>query len=273
MVKRTQLANRRKLVGLSQEQLAHEVGVTTSAVARWEKGSSIPRPRMRPKLAVALEIPVAVLNRLIDVEGADLVTGLSSTAVPSWLGQLAALEEGASAICSFECMVLPGLLQTRQYAMDVERALYLPVTEKEVLLRTELRMARQENLFREPDPLQLTCVIDESVLRRQVSLPVNMVAQYEHLLAIGKRTSVEIRVLPSEVYIASPGGPGAFQLMTTAGETIPRIASTEDLSGIRYYDSVNVVDAYKTLFRRLQEVSLEPEDSAEIIRQAISETC
>jgi DNA-binding XRE family transcriptional regulator len=59
--RRTQLALRRKAVGLSQEQLAERLGVDRSTVVRWESGETLPQPWLRPKIARALQVSVAHL--------------------------------------------------------------------------------------------------------------------------------------------------------------------------------------------------------------------
>jgi transcriptional regulator with XRE-family HTH domain len=68
--RRTQLALRRKAVGLSQEQLAERLGVDRSTVVRWERGETLPQPWLRPKIARALQVSVAHLGDLLDDEHA-----------------------------------------------------------------------------------------------------------------------------------------------------------------------------------------------------------
>jgi transcriptional regulator with XRE-family HTH domain len=68
--RRTQLALRRKAVGLSQEQLAERLGVDRSTVVRWESGETLPQPWLRPKIARALQVSVAHLGDLLDDEHA-----------------------------------------------------------------------------------------------------------------------------------------------------------------------------------------------------------
>jgi transcriptional regulator with XRE-family HTH domain len=68
--RRTQLALRRKAVGLSQEQLAERLGVDRSTVVRWESGETLPQPWLRPKIARALQVSVVHLGDLLDDEHA-----------------------------------------------------------------------------------------------------------------------------------------------------------------------------------------------------------
>jgi transcriptional regulator with XRE-family HTH domain len=64
-LKRNRLAARRRLLGLSQEDLAEVLGVATSTVARWEQGTATPRPWYRPVLAETLNVDLAVLDDLL----------------------------------------------------------------------------------------------------------------------------------------------------------------------------------------------------------------
>lgn len=69
--RRQRLAQRRKLLGFSQEKLAHAVGVERSTVVRWELGETEPRPWQRPKLAGALEISLDDLESLLTARPKD----------------------------------------------------------------------------------------------------------------------------------------------------------------------------------------------------------
>ncbi len=73
-VKRRVLAERRKVVGYSQERLALELGVERSTVMRWEAGETTPQPWCRPRLAQALDVSVDELNVML-AEGQPEGTG------------------------------------------------------------------------------------------------------------------------------------------------------------------------------------------------------
>lgn len=265
MPARVQLAARRRAYGYSQESLAHELQVTTSAVSRWEQGTSTPKAIYRQPLARALEMTPVELERLLDVDGRQ-ITGLDGGHVPAWLGHYAALEQSASALHTFEPLVVPALLQTDAYAQAVERAYHLPVTEDEVLRRTEVRLARQSVLHREPDPLHLHCLIDESILHRTLGDPPAMKGQLEHLLDMAALPTVELRVvaLDDAAYGAAFG---AFQLLTSPGSTRPYIACSEDLTGKHYHDSAEVVAAHLELFQHLYDQALDGATTIDRLRK------
>lgn len=71
-VKRPGLAQRRRAVGLSQEQLAANLGVDRSTIVRWERAGTAPQPGFRPKIARQLQISLSELDELLSfVEVAD----------------------------------------------------------------------------------------------------------------------------------------------------------------------------------------------------------
>lgn len=120
------------------------------------------------------------------------------------------LESRATEIRSFEVSVVPGLLQTREYAEALIRAAHTDADEEQVTRFVDLRMARQQRLDGD-DPVRLATVVDEGALRRVVGGPVVMRAQLAHLREEARRRHIEVLVLPSEAG-AHPSPNGAFNV-------------------------------------------------------------
>jgi tetratricopeptide (TPR) repeat protein/transcriptional regulator with XRE-family HTH domain len=111
--KRRGLARRRKAVGLTQEQLAEQLGVERTTVVRWERGQTQPVPWLRPKLAKVLGIPADRLEELLAGDDAP-----ASPAIPA----LAAARQLPPAVSGFtgrvaELAALDDLLLGPQNAM------------------------------------------------------------------------------------------------------------------------------------------------------------
>ncbi|WP_335986666.1 helix-turn-helix domain-containing protein [Glycomyces sp. MUSA5-2] len=70
--RRRRLQQRRREIGLSQEQLADACGVNTSTVRRWESGETEPQPRQRRLLALTLDLSPTELTGLLDTDAAAL---------------------------------------------------------------------------------------------------------------------------------------------------------------------------------------------------------
>jgi hypothetical protein len=116
------------------------------------------------------------------------------------------LESRAVAIDSFQDSVVPGLLQIKEYADAVIRAADNDLPEEQLRRFVELRMNRQRRLS-QPEPIQLSVIIDEGALRRTVGGPEVMRAQLAHLRSMAGWPNVEVMILPLAAGAhASPNG-------------------------------------------------------------------
>lgn len=104
-------------------------------------------------------------------------------------------ESSASYIRNFESLLVPGLLQTEEYAHELFKFLRGPKNPRRLDALVELRLERQE-LFTRPNPPELHFVIDEAVLRRRVGGYDVMKRQLERLLEATALSHVTLRVMP-----------------------------------------------------------------------------
>ena len=269
MTKRHELAQRRREQGFTQETMAFKLGVSPTTYRDWERGIAMPRAGFRPRLARQLNLSLSEVGRLLDNDPTrpQVATGL---AVPESLGHLAALEQGAAEIWSFEPVAVPGLLQTRAYAGAVERADPEQLSSEDLARRVNARLTRQEVLTRQPDPLQLSVILDESVLLRVAGDASIMAGQLGHLLVTANRPTIEIRVLPldSGVFLAAFG---AYSVFRSPESSVPYMACVEDAAGPHYLDRAHDVAAHVGLFRDMCDVALSPEQSMELLRSVIED--
>jgi uncharacterized protein DUF5753/helix-turn-helix protein len=155
------------------------------------------------------------------------------------------LESRASAIHTFQVVVLPGLLQTRDYAEAVIRADDPDAPDEQIQRWVQVRMTRQQ-LLTKTEPVQLTAILDEAVLRRRVGGNASMQAQLNHLILLAAKPTIQIMVLPAAAGAhASPGGafeifqmlqpyPEVGYVQTPAGEICVEATDVERLA--RAYD-------------------------------------
>ncbi|OLF11588.1 DNA-binding protein [Actinophytocola xinjiangensis] len=188
-----------------------------------------------------------------------------TTAVPDWFELYLGLEYGAARISSYDT-VIPGLLQTREYAEALIRSGEHHLTEEQVAEQVEMRMARQQTLLRDVGAPQLWSVLDEGAVQRVVGGPEVMRAQLEHLTTMSKRSNVEIQMLPNSVG-AHPGMDGAFAILdypaAFTGDPGTVYVQTR-LRGI-YYENMAEVTDYRRVFERLQMLALRPDESREAL--------
>ena len=259
---RRQFIARRKYLGFTQEMLAAGLEVAVTSVARWEQGTGTPKPKFRRRLAEVLEVTMDELEQML---GLNSPAALNGHAVPPWLDHYASLEQGAARLQAFEAILVPGLLQTEEYAATVMRTYYLPASEENVRERVDSRMARKAVLDREPEPLELVCVFEEYVLHRVTGGPEVMAGQLRHLCEMATRPNIELRVIPSGGHALQSSSFGPFFLFTSAGATRPFIVCTEDLAGFNYQDRPQPIADYSYLFEHLVNSALSATESAELI--------
>jgi hypothetical protein len=143
---------------------------------------------------------------------------LLSEGLDVWTG----LETEAEAIRLHEVQLVPGLLQTPEYARAVLRAHYHLEPPAQIERRVKLRMARQQ-LVIEQNNTPIWAVLDEAVLRRQIGPPEIMQSQYRQLLEFSEKNNITIQVLPLDAGVYS-GVPVGFSIMQLAHPD-PEVAS------------------------------------------------
>lgn len=172
------------------------------------------------------------------------------------------LETRADEMCSFDAMLIPGLMQTPEYAEAVIRyAEGKRATPLSMAKWMQLRLDRQRVLDRDP-PVRISSIVDESVLRRVVVDAAVQRAQLRHLTEVARRPNVLVRVLPSRVGL-HPGLDGSFWLFRMP-KPYPNVAYVERIGGRSFLESPRS-DRYAAAYARLGEVALEAADSAKLI--------
>ncbi|MBB4915980.1 helix-turn-helix domain-containing protein [Streptosporangium saharense] len=175
------------------------------------------------------------------------------------------LETRAKVIYSYDAMVIPGLLQTRDYASAVITAGAVGANARQVEQWIEFRVSRQSVLGAETPP-KLMVVLDEAVLHRAVGGPEVMRGQLKHLSEVASRPNVTIHILPFSVGAhASPEG--AFTVFRMP-EPYSDVTYVETRGGAVYTEAdgaENFVQTYDVLLNTV----LTPDDSATVIRNAV----
>jgi transcriptional regulator with XRE-family HTH domain len=169
-------------------------------------------------------------------------------AVPAWLKPYLGLEQAARLIRSYDVQLVPGLLQTPEYARAVFGQSGSSVGER-AERQLAVRMRRQEILHR-ANPPHLWAVIDEAALRRPVGGSAVMRAQIEHLLEIGRLRHVNIQVLPFRAGGHAAGG-GPVVLLRFAGDQLPDVVYLEQLTSASYPASPSDLAYYWDVLNQL----------------------
>jgi transcriptional regulator with XRE-family HTH domain len=266
-----ELQRRREASGLSREEAARQLEWSTSTIFRIETGRSRPQPGN-----------VRVLLDLYGVTGPErdgLIQLSRDSRQPGWWHSFRdvlpnpyevyiGLESGAASIRNFEPLVVPGLLQTPDYAREMGRNGPYELDRDEVDRRVEVRMARQRILARDDRP-RLWTVIDEAVIRRQVGGPDVMRSQLQHLAECAQQGMTTLQVVPYSAG-AHAGTAGPFVILEFQEATDPAMVYVETLAGDIYLEERVDVNRYTLAFDRLCAAALHPDDSVRLIEQAAS---
>ena len=234
-----------------------------SKVQRIETRSYAPQPAEVEHLAAVYEVPADEAAALVQMAREARQKGWwQSSALPKSFQTMAGLEQAATTVRQFELAVVPGLLQTSDYARALVAAIE-PTTPPEMLEnRVAARMIRQQVLTR-PDPLEYQVILSEAVLRCPVGGKRVWRGQLERLVETTGEPAVTIQVLPFAAG-PHPGMEGAFTILT-----LPELASdvgyVEGITDSIYLESQDDVRRCTMRFAVLSSLALSPAESAELI--------
>ena len=248
--------------GFTVEQVAARLLCSPSKVSRMETGHGIATPRDIRDLCDFYDVTdLAERDRMMQLSHDGKQQGWwQSYDLPysTYVG----LEAEAVSISDFQSSVVPGLLQTADYARAGHEGAMPRLSLKEIDRRIEAKLTRQ-NLLTQPDPPLFNAVLDEAVLHRQVGGPRSMQAQLEHLIEIADLPNVTVQVIPF-AFGAHPGVESNFNILDMRAPT-PGVVFVEGLVGFLYLERADDLERYHTIFDRLQSIALSPKDTINLI--------
>jgi transcriptional regulator with XRE-family HTH domain len=178
------------------------------------------------------------------------------------------VETHAASVKEFSGLKLPGLLHTEPYIRALFAHSRRRRSPEELHNDIEVRLIRQERLTSEHDPLELSVIIDESALRREVGGTDVMREQLRHLIETAELPSVTIQVLPLKVHSALDGG---FTLLSFHDRDEPDLLYVEYATGALHIEEDPEVRACRLKFDRLGVEAMSPDDSVAVIKRISQE--
>ncbi|SDM48032.1 Helix-turn-helix domain-containing protein [Streptomyces sp. cf386] len=266
----------RTSAGLTSGEAARLVGWHQSKVSRIETGASGVKPADVRLLLDAYGVRDAQLRELLLVlAGSDEGGGRHHWwhayrgVLPPTYRDFISLESQASAMRTLETSVVPGLLQTPEYARAVTRAAVSGLADEPGSADERLdalvavRLARQDVLHGDP-PLQLSAVLDEAVLRREIGGPEVMAGQLRRLMEAGRLPQVRLQVLP---FTAGEhiGITGPFVIFSFSNTSDLDVVVLDHLTSSLYLERKEDLQAYTEAFNALRIHALSPEESLDYI--------
>ncbi|MGW2541358.1 helix-turn-helix domain-containing protein [Kitasatospora sp. NPDC001574] len=190
-------------------------------------------------------------------------------ALPDWFRAYVGFETDATKIVTYQCELVPGLLQTETYARHVIRAMNPTESTEEVERRVALRMDRQHILNRQ-DPPQFWAIIGEAVIRRPVGNGPAMAAQLRHLaLMADEKPNITIQVLPFSA--GAHAAMGASFSVLSFSDIPGSVAYSEATTSSTYTERPAEVARHEDTFLRLMASSVQPEKSVTWLRKVAEE--
>ncbi|MET9679995.1 helix-turn-helix domain-containing protein [Streptomyces coeruleorubidus] len=260
----------RTSAGLTSGEAARLVGWHQSKVSRIETGTSGVKPADVRLLLDAYAVADTQLRELLMMlAGSDDSGGRHHWwhayrgVLPPTYRDFISLESQAGTMRTLETTVVPGLLQTPEYARAVTKAAVEGLSEDRLDTLVEVRLARQDVLRADP-PLELSAVLDEAVLRREVGGPGVMARQLERLVEAARLPQVRLQVLPFAAG-AHIGVTGPFVIFSFSSTSDLDVVVLDHLTSSLYLERKEDLQAYTEAFNALQIHALSPEDSLDFI--------
>jgi transcriptional regulator with XRE-family HTH domain len=267
-----QLRHFRESRGITAEQAAEAIRAPYAKISRVEHG--------RVGLKERDVADLLTLYGVIDSEERSALLSLARTAStpgwwhvyanipPTWLEPYTGLEAAASVISTCQNQLIPGLLQTEEYARELIRA-SSAATEDEIMRRAQLRVRRQE-ILRRPDAPQLWAVIDEAALRRRVGSREVMREQLRHLIEMSDLPVVTLQILPfgEGAHLAMVG---PFTVLRFAEPDLQDVVYIEQLTGALYLDRPVEVDRYMETLDDLHVRAKIPSETRKLLGQILAD--
>jgi transcriptional regulator with XRE-family HTH domain len=274
---------RRKRLGIEMRRLREQSGLTCedvgrsldcsgTRISRMETGRISIRPGDVRELLEVYGVTGTEAESLVQLAREARRKGWWHTygqALPTWFEAYIGLESEAVRLRDFQPLVIPGLLQTEEYARAVVRAAPNPGSTEEIDRQVALRMERQA-ILRQASPPDLWVVLSETVLRVQVGGASVMRGQLRHLIDVAERSNVTLQVMPftaaAHVQPISP-----FTILDFSEAADPTVVYLEHLTGSLFLESDEEVRRYTVVFDHLRADALGTGQSIELIARVAAE--
>ncbi|MGH3949265.1 MAG: helix-turn-helix domain-containing protein [Pseudonocardiaceae bacterium] len=266
----SRLAHYRHQSGLSGTELATRLGLHQATWSKIESGKSKLSPTVLAKTVEVLSIP------------AEVAAGLDSlrrkAEEPGWwqdygdilseaVQMLIELEADASWIRTYEGEVIPGLLQTRDYAERIITAGSPHMRAADIDRYLELRMRRQKRLS---EGLRLTAIVGEAAIRQQVGGPDILRGQLRHLIQVVREHDVTVQVVPFSADAHAALG-DSFVIIQWPDEADPEAVYVDGVTSWTVHERGGVIRSYLHAVASVQSQALAPRESLDLIHDVIKD--
>ncbi|WP_039988262.1 helix-turn-helix domain-containing protein [Streptomyces pseudogriseolus] len=247
----------RTAAGLTQAELGALTHVVSTRITKIERASGA-KPTL--ELARALDAALGADDLLV-----ELWPYVYREAFPDWSRKFMEYSERAVGVRQYAAHVVPGLLQTEDYARAVLGLDALLTSEEQLEERVAARMGRQDRLA-SPDRPELCVILDEAVLRRPIGGPAVMRKQLRRLLDAAEERHITVQVLPFDQGGHEAMGGSLTVLLLPDGS---EVAYTEGADYGQLIEEPSNIGRYKLIYDRLRAAALPPIMSLDMVRSAM----
>jgi uncharacterized protein DUF5753/helix-turn-helix protein len=245
----------REHAGYTQEQFAPLVGYSVGTVASIEQGRRFPTREFVERAEEVLNA-FGILRR-----AARHLTRRPGLA--SWFRKWALLEQDALTLCTYECRVVPGLLQTEAYARALTRSVPPPPSDEQVEQRVAARLDRQRLLHRK-QPVALSFIIEQALLERHTGGDAVTRELLDHLVACAELSHVELQVMPRH-QPDHAGTDGPMQLLETPENEW--LAYCEGQQSGQLVADAKDISAMQQRYAKMRSQALTPAESVSLLKR------
>ncbi len=261
----SELRKLREQKGMTAEEVAARLLVSQSKISRLENGRrSISQRDVRDLCGVYGVDDARVVDSLMQMAKESRQQGwwhaFGDVPYSVYIG----LETDAASLRVYESLVVPGLLQTPEYARAVIEGMWPEATHAEVDKRVQVRLKRQERLTDPLHPVRYWVVLDEAALRRVTGDEQIMIAQLETLVERSTMPHVTLQVLPYSMG-AHPGMYGKFAILEFEDASDATVVYLEGVTSDLYLEKPNDVHDYSLMYEHLRALALGPDQSRQFI--------
>jgi transcriptional regulator with XRE-family HTH domain len=265
----SELRRLREEAGLTCEDVGQRLECSGTRISRMETGRIGARPGDVRELLEIYGVTGAEAESLVQLARDARRKGWwhsYGTVLPPWFEVYVGLESAAARLRDFQPLVVPGLLQTEDYARAVLQAAPQAGRSTDIDRQVALRMQRQA-ILDQASPPQAWVVLSEGVLRVPVGGPAVMCAQLRRLAQLAERPNLTLQVLPFST--AAHGQPiSPFTILEFADAADPAVVYLEHLTGSLLLEDEDEVLRYRAVFDHLRAEALGAGDTAGLIARA-----
>ncbi|MBC2869527.1 helix-turn-helix domain-containing protein [Streptomyces mexicanus] len=266
-----ELRRLRELKGMTAEEVAERLLVSQSKISRLENGRrSISQRDVRDLCGVYEVEDHRVVESLMQMAKDSRQQGWWHSFGDIPYSVYIGLETDAASLRIYDPQVVPGLLQTRQYAQALIAGALPETAPADIDKRVQVRMRRQERISATENPLRLWTVLDEAALRRVVGNRSLMREQLEHLVEQSQLPHVTVQVIPFEMG-AHPGLNGQYAILEFPDAADSSVVYIEGVTSDLYLEKANDVQKYSVMYEHLRAQALNVEQSRQFIAKIAKE--